>query len=98
MITYLLLFCYFSIKKVNTIPFHYIASEKKYYVHFVFSNATMRRFKMSAFILVLHYTNFLNLINIFREIMLFFVLPQKQNFLIFTITYFECFTALIFAR
>ena len=32
----------------------------------------MRRFKISAFILVLHYTNFSNLFNIFRKIMQLF--------------------------
>lgn len=39
----------------------------------------MRRFKISAFILVLHYINFSNLFNIFRKIMQLFFPPIERE-------------------
>ena len=42
-------------------------------------NATMRRFKISAFVLVLHYINFSNLFNIFRKIMQLFFPPIERE-------------------
>ena len=54
--------------KVDRIPFHYVSSEYiRQFCPLLPLNAAMRRFKISAFILVLHCTNFFKFIQHFSQ-------------------------------